>query len=611
MPRKAKLAEASKAIDVITPDDKKIFELGARNVNYFTNHYLKSPTSGTYWRNKAGDDVKFDSIRQKAWEIMFAAWKAAGSQEALILQGVNYIVQYDGDKNPVFFHNHGFIMQPWQFQAHHATQPEICIIGGMGVGKTVWEAISNLVLAATIPNYRGICLAPQGIQVKEVYLKAEEWLTSTPYAERWVTTMALRPLPHITIENSHVGKSTIEMYSIEDDHSKIRTLECDTMMIDQAEKFDDLDDVIRDAGSRLRGQVQGREKLGRLALVANAGDNPELWYRFDMGEYQPKYYLSLNPQTKENPALTQFDIENMKRRVAADGNEEDIDQWMGAQRPMGTGEHFSRKLVENATNKDLNAILEHKTIDVAFGDKYDTRYVHKKTDKLGLYHFEFPPENNLRNDYIVISDPGSGNPPDRNSPIIGVWDVTNFPSNKMRLVAFNWIFGNNSYWPWVLAYQSYVERYHAQGRNAFDATGVQKGFDELVFADMGLSAEGMDMSGPSKKMLSINSLKFFLAKGLIEWPYVAHLNNQLTNYRLPDNKLRQDLVMMCAMAASWARRLYYIDLNPEDDQYEGDEVYERNDRRLYDRNSVRSQVGQATGSVQEFGYGDKPLRYAR
>ncbi len=618
MPRKNYTkAPGGKAVDQIRPEDMAIFARAAKNFNHFTNHYLRSPTSGTYWRNRAADDPRFDPIRQKAWELMYDIWKKQGSPDELNFGDNHYAAQMDGDRNPVFFHNHGFICLPWQLQVHHTTCPEVTIVAGVGTGKTLFEAISNLGLAATIPNYRGICLAPQGIQVQEVYQKAEEWLSGTPFAERWITSMAMRPHPHIVVENSYVGKSRIDMYSIEDDPKKVFTLECDKMMIDQAEKFNDLDEVIQSAGTRLRGQIQGREKLGQLLLFANAGDNPELWYRYDLGELEPQFYLSLSPKTIENTNLTKFDLDNLRRRSSIEGDEEEIDRLMNATRPMGSGEHFSRAMVKAATNNDLNNILEAQH-DLEPGQKdKNPLFVYKKTHKLGLYHFAFPPETKVRRDYIVIGDPGTANPPDRNTGVVGVWDVTNFPGEKMRLVALDWVFGHGSIWPWVMSYQQHIEQYHAQGRNAFDSTGTQKGYDELVFADLRLAAEGMGMEG-TKKYLALNALKYFLAKGLMEWPYVAHLNNQLTNYRLPDTKIRQDLVSMCAMAAAWARRLYYFDIEDATEQRKSAaefEVYERNDRRLGDRNSMRSEIAARAAvvngpsdPVKKFGLGDFPKR---
>jgi hypothetical protein len=535
VPLRASLSTAfntkRKLVSTITDDDLEIFRRGRTNANWITNHYIRTPTSGTYWRNRSTDDQSYDPDRQRSWEIMRQSWAKVGRPDDLFPFGpdpaspVSYIVQWDQDDEPVFFHNHGWLFQPWQLQAHHSVQPDVTIIGGFGVGKTAYIAMSAAVLAATIPYCRIFAVAPQLIQANEVYNYLTTTLEGTPYWERFVHNVPTRPWPKFVIKNALVGTSTIEILSIEKDPEKIRTLEGDKLFLDQAEKFENLAEIQRDAGSRLRGSIRGRPRLGKMDWIANAGDNPFLWDRYDMGEYEPKNYFSINPRSVDNPYLSKHDIENLRRRVG--GSTEEIEQWMDGKRPMGSGEHFNRTMVSAAVNDDLNKILEFQD-SLAPGDPRKIEgFVYRKTSQLGIYHYEFPPDHKAKRDYIVISDPGSSNPPDRNSAVIGVFDVTEFPQKKMRMVAMNWIFGDGSYWPWALTYQDYVQRYKAFGRNAFDSTGVQKGFDELIFADMGLAAEGMDMA-VSGKMKAINSLKFFMAKGLDRVP-VCRLVEQPTH----------------------------------------------------------------------------------
>jgi hypothetical protein len=597
MPRKSTYTkEPARQIYQISADDLEIFKLGSTNVNYLTDHYVRTPTSGTYWQHRDENDQNFDPERELVWQMMRHDWIMEGRPEKqyvwqpppdlrffLMFGGaIKFNIQWDDNHEPKFWHHHGWLLQPWQLVAHHAAQPDVTIIGGFGCGKTSLIAMSLAMMAITIPNFRGFAIAPQMLQAMEVYTYLNTTLKGTPYWDNFVWNNPQRPWPKLIVRNSFVGESTIEIFSIEHDPEKIRTLEGDVAFLDQAEKFDELEDIQRDLGTRLRGAVKGRPRLGKMTWIANAGDNPMLWERFDMGEYQPKNYLSLNPRSTDNPYLSTKDLANLRRRVG--GTEEEVEQWMEGRRPMGSGEHFTRKMVEEATNDEINKLLEYQTSLPATDPRRIDGFVMKRTQQLGIYHYEIPPDHLAKRDYIVISDPGSGNPPDRNTPVIGVFDVTEFPQKRMKMVAFEWVFGNGSYWPWALAYQRYVETYRAYGRNAFDSTGVQKGFDELIFSEMGLAAEGMNMA-VSGKMMCLNALKFFMGKGLIEIPYIAYMSNQLTNYRLPDNKIRQDLVMMLSMAASWARRLYYVDLDSDDAPSDDPRELERHDRLGGDRHS--------------------------
>ena len=116
----------------------------------------------------------------------------------------------------------------------------------------------------------------------------------------------------------------------------------------------------------------------------------------------------------------------------------------------------------------------------------------------------------------------------------------------------------------VNEYERMVKLYRAQARNAFDSTGVSKGFDELVFMTMNLSAEGMNMAG-NGKYLALNAAKLLLQKHLMRFPYIPHMVNQLTNYKLPDEKIPQDIVMTLAMSAAFIRRYYYEDVTTEEE----------------------------------------------
>lgn len=589
MVRRATLSAKGKVdkSSIVTDDDLRIFKLAATDVNYFTDYYMRTPTSGTYYRNQEITAADYDPERQLVWEVMAEKWNKESCPDFITgfapIDNRPYNIISGTQAEPVFFQNHGWLWIPWQKRIHHAPQSDITIVSGFGAGKTSCSAMIHAVLAATIPNYRGFAIAPLTLQAMEVYTYLKNALMGTLYEERFVHNATKRP-PVYVIQNSYVGESTIEFYSIEDDPEKVRTLEGDVAILDQAEKFDNLEEVERSLGSRLRGTIRGRPRINKFIWNANSGDNPELWYRYDMQDHRPDYYLSINPSSYDNPYLSKRDIEVMKMRVG--GSEEEVEQFMLGKRPMGSGEQFSRNIVTACTDEGLNRAMDN-VLKLPEDDPRREGFVHRKTQLVGTYQWEMPPEHHLKRDYIVISDPGQGDPPDRNSAIIMVFDVTDFPEKPMVLRAFNWIYGHGSYWPWVLAYRDYVERYRAQGRNAFDSTGTQKGFDELVFHEMGIAAEGMNMAAGGKA-LSINAAKLFMAKSMIKFPYIAHLSNQLTNYRLPDNKIRQDLVMCLCMAAAWARRLYYVELDDDLEDISHARVpgeIERHDRTGGDRYS--------------------------
>lgn len=575
-----KIGNLQRQVDQLTKLDYEIFKRGASDANWITDYYFRTSTSGTYWRRTP---EPYDEERALTWSLIYKAWEIENSPpDVFSYQGRSYKIQTDDEGYPIFWDHHGWLFQPWQLIAHHSPQPDMTIISGFGVGKTALIAMSLATLAITIPHFRGFAIAPQMRQAMEVYNYLMNF-TDSPYFKRFVWRNPTRPNPLFEIRNSYVGISTIEIISIESDPEKVRTLEGDVVFLDQAEKFEELEDVTRDVGSRLRGQINGRPRMGRMVYVANAGNNPALWMRYDMQDHDPVNYLSLNPDTRDNPYLTKRDIENLKRRIG--GTQQDIDQWMAGKRPMGRGEHFSPEVVQKCTDQDMNELMD-AIIEGRSKTHLDaSKYIKRKEPSCDIYHWEMPPDHEGKRQYIVIADPGQSNPPYRNSPIIMVWDVTDFPKSPATLRAFHWVFAGGSYEPFLVEYERMVRYYRAQMRNAFDSTGTQKGFDELYFSTHQMYATGLNMAGTGKAH-ALNAAKFFMAKGLIRFPYIPHLANQLTNYTLPDTKIRQDLVACVAMSALFMQQYFYVDIPSDEDEIEYDNAY-KDDSRYQRHNSHR------------------------
>jgi hypothetical protein len=444
----------------------------------------------------------------------------------------------------------GWEFMPWQLRVHHGLEDEQTVVGGFGSGKTGGVGMSAFVWCATTPNFKFLETAPVAWQSRQMYDYVVERLENSK-ARRFVTKFITRPYPKIFFYNG----STKEFMSADEQAAKIKTWEGDWIVVDQAEDVDALDETIRNLGTRLRGRRPGgSERLGRLTCLANAGDSPELWDRYDQVESFPEDYLSLTISYKDNPYLTERDLKNLERR--AGGTAEAIQQWLEGKRPVGKGEQFPWSLVEPNIAPALTDIMERAIAENRAG------FVYQQAPKCGAVWWEMPYEEGR--EYIVIGDPGQSNPPHRNSPVIMVWDITGFPEVPAVLRCFRWIFGGGSYQPFLLEYQRLVEQYHAQGQNAFDSTGVQKGFDELVFTTQHLLAEGMNMQG--EKFLMINTAKVLLGKIMLRFPNLRGWAHQLTHYKLPDTKIRQDIVMAFVMSCGWMKRLLYgyLDEDEED-----------------------------------------------
>jgi hypothetical protein len=212
-------------------------------------------------------------------------------------------------------------------------------------------------------------------------------------------------------------------------------------------------------------------------------------------------------------------------------------------------------MIEQCTDEGLNVIMEAELEKGTKGFRMET------APKCGVILWEMPPDDGRF--YMVIGDPGQGDPPYRNAPCIGVWDFTGFPEQPAVLRAFWWGFGGGSYQPFLQTMYRFAEKYKSVD-NAFDATGTQKMMDELVFERDNFIVVGLNLAG--YKHVYNTSLKLFMDEELIKYPDIVGIRSQLGNYRLPDTKIAQDVVSMMSMTAGYLRKFYYVDADEEDEE---------------------------------------------
>lgn len=553
-----------KGVYQLTDGDKAVIDAAIRyqNPNIITNFYMRNEDSGTYWRPISDYTVNKLKMKQSKevakkwqdghlrlmtmWERLSKpdyfgpdperpdVWKAWNQNEyTKLFENLDlvYRLQWDAEENlPVFHHPHGLQFLPWQLQMHQDKTPLQVVIGGFGSSKTYGKVLSFLVRGITLGGYRAFALAPVSKQSDEVHKVAMQIIEGTRF-EKFVLGMPFRPNPRIQMGHDRVGQTSIECFPMLDDPKKIRTLTGDEAMVDQAEEFPDLAEVMRSVGTRFRGQVKGRPRRGQLAFIANAGDNPQLWDYFDDAEKDEDIW-AYAPTTFENLYLTVPDLMRYEKQV---GSEEEQEVYMLGKRPLGAGEHFSAATLQKTKSKDLDRQMELGLVQKVPGYKLLTE------KKVAQHTWETPPREGRI--YAVACDPGYGNPPDRNSAVIGVFDVTDFPKIPAQMVAFNWVYGNNSPNPWMAKYTEYVITYNALSWNGYDSTGPSgAGYDRMDHIK-DLLAQPIGMQGQNK-FTYLNLLKKTMADGKIQIPSIEHVFNQLSKYRLPDDKLRQDIVSM-------------------------------------------------------------------
>lgn len=523
------------------------------NPNIFLDWFLKGPNTGTYYKPNAKTE-----LWRSRWRRLHETWAKKGKPEVFVkeTEGGDERVykalfgRKDGGQ-PTFFFHHGFRLQPWQLEAYTAEQRIRAIIGGYGCGKTIGQVAYQLYQAATIPGYRVIFGAPTDNQVKEAYKGAMNLMAGTLYWEKFLVGRTLKAPATFTIGNSLVGEmNTIECYSFGDGADKIETFNLWEAVVDQAEKFEDMEELIRVIGSRFRGQIQGQEIEGHMTFLANAKDNEALWDLYESAEEDPDRVYAASPSTYDNIYITDDQLGEIEKDVG--GTEETIRVHMKGGKPLGNGEHFPSHVMAKVRNETLEGMMADGLAKKLPG------FVERKVGKIGVVQWELPYIEG--HSYFTIFDPGWSNPPARNSAVGMVWDHTDFPNRPATLAAFSWVYGNNSPEPWIAMHEYFIDKYHCRLTSGIDATGWQSGYMESMWAFGNQAVTGIKLH-VNQKARYLTFAKRLSEKGMMQMPYIQGAFSQLTRYKLPETqKAKTDIVSCYIMSAGWLEpALYYQD----------------------------------------------------
>jgi len=457
--------------------------------------------------------------------------------------------------------------RPWQWAFHHAQQRQITVVGGTGSGKTVGVGLSIATWAATTPMFSVMNLAPTGWQSKLMYEAILREAFNKPF-EKFIYKAIERPYPVIVLKNDYIGESQIHFMSAADSAERIQGWEGDWMSLDEGGVILDATWLMTMMVTRTRGNVplpQGgfRERLRRMSVITANYDfaPPWLWERMDRMTSDKKNFLSMQVKSSDN--LSDEDIENYKLIIP----EDQWGQMLEGDKPEGVGTHFSTDSVSACEDWEMNRWAQYHLLEKSVPTP---GWVVEEISSSGCIHWERPPENGQH--YLLVGDPGQGNPPHRNAGVVMVWDISDFPKNPARLVFFKWVFGNGSYDPFKVAYK-YAWDVFRPVEAVIDNTGTQKLWDEQILLDMGIWATGLDFSGQKKGMLvaAIQQVQ----RGLYRWPFIQGLRSQLVSYDIAldtaTGKLSQDIVSVILMT-SWHLRGYlwedYTDENASENPAE-------------------------------------------
>lgn len=454
----------------------------------------------------------------------------------------------------------------WQRTVHEAAQKDITVIGGFGTGKTLGVAMSACVWATLTADFKFLNVGPKAWQAKQMYDLILLQARNTRF-EDFIWEHPRKPHPVIIIRykvGNALYESSLEFMSADKDATGILSWEGDWLHIDEAGLLDNLEEVIINVGSRLRGTVRGRERLGRFSMTSNSWDNFYLWYYFDQAIGDPDNFLSIVVSSRHNHNVTEAQLARMLARIPEDERERFIE----GTRPEGRGNFFDKNAVYACEFKNEAEIVATKAKALV------PNYNFSKMHGAGIIDYQINPTPGRV--YMTFGDPGTGAAPHRNAPVVMTWDVSDFPNHPARLVSFWWGSGGGKITPFIdrLLKQVGIFRSIYVG---IDSTGPQKSIAPLINEHMYKEAfegkepvvgmvkgiAGMDFSGP-KKMAYLHAARLMVESGLMSWPKeIVGVRSQLTNYDYEnDKKIAQDIVATFAMSAHAIRTWFHV--SPEE-----------------------------------------------
>lgn len=479
----------------------------------------------------------------------------AGAEDPDIITG--YFLRKPGQEIGWQFDQNFTEEGAWQKQFCQASQSVISVIGGVATGKTVGVMVSAFVHAITTPDFRFLHIARELFQASLGYRELMSIIEGTP-AERLVYKARELPRPYIEFKfwvGSRLIRSTMEYSGLGDDRDALQLFSWrgDWISIEEAGRIDDLLTVVGNLQTRLTGSINGRPLLGRLSLISNPLDNPEMWEIYDRALTDPENYLSIAVSTYHNKNVTSKQVEMLLKNVP----EKDRERYITGSRTETEGGWIPKRVVMECSSKEMSEIAETSA-------KSQDGWVFNGNVYLGWMHYETPVMPDRL--YILVGDPGTGAAPSRNAPCIQVWDCSFLPEDgTARLAAFWWGNGNGSIMPFVETYLSFLKKYKPI-LAGMDATATQKSMAEILSADKLKGQEysvqaitGLDFSG-GKKYTYLTALRFMLEGKRMIWPDRIKGMHQIISYDpvrdTAAGRIAQDVVVTTAMAAYVIRALF-------------------------------------------------------
>lgn len=441
-------------------------------------------------------------------------------------------------------------MFPWQrYFYHHPARNKMCV-AGIRVGKSAGIARMFCHYGMYHPNTRLLNTSISSEQAKIVYSTMME-IFGQKRLSHWVKHTERSPYPKIELWNG----TEYWFRSIGYEAELLRGFEFDWINIDECGYV-----TSKMAIDTLKGRLLGVHPTTGLPragiftqMTSPKGNSGWVMDRWKQGDPRydgadPHQYLSLRVKTEDNPLLSPQQI----RDLMAEYTDRMIRQELMGEF-IGT-EHaeFSAEMIaycHDDSHPEIRALLK------AIEESYQ-KNTNSLRSQLGLVedieHYELSPQPGHQ--YLASWDLGKkATKAGRNATVGMVWDITEMP---WRMVAYRYETGQG-----YLAAVAWIEEWHRKYSLAgtpcytvLDATGKGDVVNEILEAEHRVPVDGLVYSSVLKPNL-ITSARLAIEGGLVRFPFIRRMVDQLLAYEQNDKALAQDIVMAFAQAMQRAREM--------------------------------------------------------
>ncbi len=463
----------------------------------------------------------------------------------------------------------GVQLADWQIDLHFGDYTDvdgnpaytIFLLGGPGVGKSTFLAVSSFIHCALNPGYREITAAPLKRQNEGVDGEINKWLRGTP---AWRIFMANPPVTKDIFTKYRFANGSEHWIMTSGAISggatgakSMLSMESDRIDYDEAGNDRHFPITFVTLGTRTRGTrsdgtprgitMANGERRVLMIVISNPNDQDSA-EEFNAAVHLARTFpghkvIEIGLEANVSLAETQrraVETRTVLGYLAGGRTEQEALDYLAGRSQSRRGEVFDPAAIAKVIDKSY-----------VIPSKYIRRRIMGGENVTGTnMTFLMPP---IKGDpYLITCDPGTGRAPNRNAPAILVWNIKN-----PRVGVLTGMFwgslepGKPESYLYTLAEWIKI---HGMAYAYIDTTGPQAvlvGHEYLK--DVSRYIVPVDMSGTTKQLVqfiaSMAASRGRFVLPALNPPY--NFETQLSRYRFDDKKIAQDLVVCIMLFAYW------------------------------------------------------------